>query len=320
MDAQDERQKQDEAGMAAKPSHVHDMRFAQNTDWSLVSVVLKLYSKLKVPFWFAIASATVYVGYEGRGDRAITAEAGLGYWLGIFSAACMVILLIYPLRKRLKFLSFIGATRDWFRNHQVLGIIGPIAALYHCNFYLGSMNSRIALYSALVVAGSGIVGRFIYTKIFRGLNGRKASLKELASKMHDDFPESAKNLVFLPELMNRVAEFDSHVLSPPKSIFDCFSLPFKLIIATRREQWRLAAFSRRKIMVESIYSEQVQADRRKIQRVIRRYIARHLSQVRQVAEFTAYQRLFALWHKVHLPFFILLVITVIVHVYAVHSY
>ena len=42
--------------------------------------------------------------------------------------------------------------------------------------------------------------------------------------------------------------------------------------------------------------------------------------MRQVAEYTAYQRLFALWHKIHLPFFVLLVVSVVVHIYAVHSY
>ena len=59
---------------------------------------------------------------------------------------------------------------------------------------------------------------------------------------------------------------------------------------------------------------------RPLQRVAKRCIARHLSQVRQVAGYTAYQRLFALWHKIHLPFFLLLVVSVIVHIYAVHSY
>ena len=44
------------------------------------------------------------------------------------------------------------------------------------------------------------------------------------------------------------------------------------------------------------------------------YIVTHLRKVRRVAEFNAYERLFSLWHKVHLPFFYLFVVSVVVHV------
>jgi hypothetical protein len=45
-----------------------------------------------------------------------------------------------------------------------------------------------------------------------------------------------------------------------------------------------------------------------------------LREVRRVAEFTAYQRLFALWHVVHRPFFVILMLSVAIHVFAVHYY
>ena len=50
------------------------------------------------------------------------------------------------------------------------------------------------------------------------------------------------------------------------------------------------------------------------------FVTEHLRRVRRVAAFAAYERLFSLWHKVHLPFFYLLLITAIVHVIAVHVY
>ena len=307
--------------MAVRSSDLRDAQeLADAREEPARSFVYALYSRFKVTFWFAIAAAIVYVGYEGRATRDLSAETGIGYALGILALTCMVLLLMYPLRKRLAFLGFLGDKKSWFRNHQVLGIAGPVVALYHCNFYLGSLNSRIALYSALTVAASGIVGRFIYTKIFRGLNVRKSSLRQLAASMQAHFPESGQQMIFLPELMKRVGEFDQQVLSPPKGFLAVWLLPFRLIVRTRRAQWRLASFARRKIMIESLYNDAIARDRRRIQRVANRCIARHLSEVRRVAEFTAYQRLFALWHKIHLPFFVLLVVSLIVHVYAVHTY
>jgi len=46
----------------------------------------------------------------------------------------------------------------------------------------------------------------------------------------------------------------------------------------------------------------------------------HLAAVRKAAAFAFYERLFALWHVLHLPLFILLVLTAIIHVVAVHFY
>jgi hypothetical protein len=40
----------------------------------------------------------------------------------------------------------------------------------------------------------------------------------------------------------------------------------------------------------------------------------------RVAQYTAYERVFALWHVAHLPFVYLLVISAVVHVVAVHAY
>jgi hypothetical protein len=40
----------------------------------------------------------------------------------------------------------------------------------------------------------------------------------------------------------------------------------------------------------------------------------------RVAQYSAYERLFALWHLAHLPFVYLLIISAVVHVIAVHAY
>jgi hypothetical protein len=51
-----------------------------------------------------------------------------------------------------------------------------------------------------------------------------------------------------------------------------------------------------------------------------RLVDRYLDAVVRVAQYTAYERLFALWHLAHLPFIYLLVISAVVHVIAVHAY
>lgn len=269
---------------------------------------------------FAVAASSLLLGWLFRDQHSMAAERGLGYFLGIVSVCCILVLLIYPLRKRYRFLKFIGPLPKWFRNHMILGISAPIIALYHCNFQTGSLNSRIALFSALAVAGSGLVGRFIYSRIHHGLYGRKANLKELLAQVRMTTPGTGTLGTFIPELTSRMSRFDREVLVPPKGILDCMKLPFVLSIRTFIHYLRLRRFTRISLTFHANRSPVVAQHKRKLEKTIRLYIRNHLHHVRRVAEFIAYDRLFALWHKVHLPFFVLLLISVIVHIAVVHLY
>ena len=60
--------------------------------------------------------------------------------------------------------------------------------------------------------------------------------------------------------------------------------------------------------------------RDRLEHIVDAYVRNHLHHVQRVASFVAYDRLFALWHKVHLPFFVLLTVSVVVHVAVVHIY
>ena len=107
-----------------------------------------------------------------------TPGSDLGYYMGLVGSTLMALLLLYPLRKRAHFLQRTGELRHWFKLHMFLGIAGPVLVIYHSTLRVGSLNAAVAFYSMLVVAGSGIIGRFIYTKIHHGLYGRQATLRE----------------------------------------------------------------------------------------------------------------------------------------------
>ena len=50
------------------------------------------------------------------------------------------------------------------------------------------------------------------------------------------------------------------------------------------------------------------------------YIDDRLAATRRVVEFGAFERLFSLWHALHMPLFLMLIVAGIVHVIAVHVY
>ena len=62
------------------------------------------------------------------------------------------------------------------------------------------------------------------------------------------------------------------------------------------------------------------ADRARREYLARKLVRRYLASVVRVAQFTAYERLFSLWHVLHTPFVYILVISAVVHVVAVHAY
>lgn len=270
---------------------------------------------------YVIAAIAVWLGWLLTRSRSLVEpDQGLGYWLGIAGASLMATLLLYPLRKRLRLMRMLGATRHWFRMHMVLGVVGPVLILYHCNFQFGSLNSNVALICTLLVAGSGLIGRYIYAKIHVDLDGHRATLRELTARAQISAEEKTWASAFAPQLLERLTAFDDLVLAPPSSLAASLSLPLKLSLQTR---WRYAGLiwlTRRQLLIQARKSAVIRAERKRLQRVMNRFIGQHLRRVRRVAEYASYERLFSLWHVFHLPFFYMLVLTALLHVLAVHMY
>lgn len=270
---------------------------------------------------YGLAALAVVVGWlVNRQARLVDPLNGIGYWLGIAGASLMAVLLLYPLRKKFRFMALFGATRHWFRMHMVFGVLGPILILYHSNFELGSLNSTVALFCTLLVAASGLVGRYIHAKIHSDLDGHRTTLRELTEKARVTAEQRAHVAALVPQLLERMTAFDTGVLEAPHSLFAAVVLPAKLAWVTRWEAFRLSAFVRRQLRAQARKSTVIAAQRKRLEKAMVRFVREHLRRVRRVAELNSYERLFGLWHVFHLPFFYMLVVTAIVHVFAVHMY
>jgi len=245
---------------------------------------------------------------------------GLGYWLGIVGASLMAILLLYPLRKRIRLFRVFGATRHWFRMHMVFGVLGPILILYHSNFSLGSLNSNVALVCTLLVAASGLVGRYLHARVYADLEGHKQSVASLSQKAALTTEQRSRASRLAPHLLERMSRFDRLVLTPPEGLLAGLLLPVRLAVTARVGFLQLAWHARREIRREAKRAGLGRHQRRRVQKAVTRMIATHLRRVRRAAEFHSYERLFSLWHVFHLPFFYILVVTALLHVLAVHMY
>ena len=52
----------------------------------------------------------------------------------------------------------------------------------------------------------------------------------------------------------------------------------------------------------------------------KKFIHRYTTTLRRIAAFRVYERLFSWWHILHMPIFIMMIITAIIHIFAVHLY
>jgi hypothetical protein len=270
---------------------------------------------------YALVAVAVLGGWFLTRDRELVdAQDGIGYWLGIAGASLMATLLLYPLRKRLRFMHSLGATRHWFRMHMIFGVLGPVLILYHCNFAPGSLNDTVALVCTLLVAASGLVGRYVYAKVHVDLDGHRASLEQLSARARITVADRTQAAALVPQLLERLTAYDAAVLKPPQSMLASVLLPLKLTITTRWAAQRLIWYAWWQLHQQARRSHVVRAQRTRLQRAVKRFIKEHLRRVRRVAELGSYERLFSLWHVFHLPFFYMLVVAALIHVLAVHMY
>jgi hypothetical protein len=276
--------------------------------------------RLGVLFSYVSVSLVLYLGWLSRGEQILTAESGLGYALGIIGGSMMLLLLLYPLRKQARFMRNIGPVKYWFRMHMTFGVLGPVCILYHCDFQLGSMNSNVALFCMLTVASSGLVGRYLYMNIHNGLYGSKSNLDELRRDAEVIKQQLADRVEFAPILLEQLDSFEQQAFETNSNVL--LRTLRKLFIGF--SVWRLRMALRRHIRTE-IHKQAAMGrfpntELRALNRSLRQHVSARLESVRKIASLGLYERLFSAWHLLHFPLFLMLVLSGVVHVFAVHIY
>lgn len=244
----------------------------------------------------------------------------IGYWLGVAGGVMMLLLFAYPLRKHVKRLHGWGKVKAWFWVHMGLGIAGPLLIVLHSTFRVGSLNAAMALFSMAVVVGSGVVGRFLYVRVNRGLHEEQATLRRLRVRAGLAGSGTRSLLNVAPGVQARLALFERRELGPAGTSggwgLQVLTLPLRQRWAERACTAQLKhAFDQLAATGHWTWTERNDKVRR-----ARHLVQRHLAAVARVARSDAYARLFALWHVAHVPFVVLLALSAVAHVFAVHAY
>jgi hypothetical protein len=124
--------------------------------------------------WLAALTAiliTVIYGWVVYSTREIPAAGdAFGHALGIFGFILMLMTeTLYSLRKRSRSARW-GKMARWLEFHIYTGLVGPYMVLLHSSWKYNGLAGITMLFTVIIVI-SGFIGRYIYTRVPRTLDG-----------------------------------------------------------------------------------------------------------------------------------------------------
>lgn len=250
----------------------------------------------------------------------LTASSRLGYWLGVAGGSTMLVVFLYPLRKRIPLMRRWGAAKPWFVAHMVCGIFGPLLVLVHSGFHIGSVNAGVATACMLVVAASGVAGRFVYVRIHRGLTGAHWTLAELNALIGASDAQVHSRLAFAPRVEELLHAYRERLAGEGVAafgrllVFMTAGLRARAVVARCRRELTIVLAAR------AAASGWSRDQHRRALAKSRRLVEDYVDAVRRAAQLATYERIFSWWHLLHLPLVLLLVLSAVAHVIAVHAY
>lgn len=127
-----------------------------------------------IEVWLAFIAAILITGLYALVvifTREIPAASDwFGHGLGIFGFLLMIMTeTLYSLRKRMRTVRF-GRMSLWLQFHIFTGLVGPYMVLLHTSWKFNGLAGVTTLLTVVIVI-SGFVGRYIYTRIPRTVDG-----------------------------------------------------------------------------------------------------------------------------------------------------
>lgn len=269
--------------------------------------------RLRVAYWVAalLVLALLIYGFDyywlSQAQRPLSAKHGylkpsgtIGLRLGMIGFLMFLLIYLYPLRMRWAWLGRQGNSRHWLDFHVLLGLTAPIVITFHSSFKFKGI-AGIAYCIMILVAISGVLGRYIYAQIPRSLSFADLSFKE-AQEQSAALAAQLASLGILSERdVAALVRLPDHKQAVRISLLGALGKMMLFDIAFPMRVWRLRQkmlWSRTRMwsLVGLRGSENA-----RLERAIR--IAREQSVLsKKILFLSKSQQMFRLWHVIHRPF------------------
>ena len=229
-------------------------------------------------------------GYESHG-------------IGILGTAMIMAgVVLYSTRKRVKFFSRVGKIKNVLEFHIFLCLLGPMLVMYHTTFKFGGIVA-VSFWSMMAVAASGIVGRYLYVQLPKGIHGNELTVKELEEESRALLARLESEYGLAPKIIHSLDALT--VSKKPLELMTTAEMLWYMLLSdiTRRSQLKKINNYLRRQSVDSHFIKK-----------IAHVAGEQIILKRRIAFLEKIQNLFHYWHVVHLPFSIIMFVILIVHV------
>lgn len=255
--------------------------------------------------------ATIYLAYTGYEYYQLPLEerfyhdrhdwfkpSGVyGHGLGIAGTLMMIFGVgIYIARKRYNFMSRVLKLKYLLEFHIFLCVLGPILIVFHTAFKFGGLVS-IAFWCMVAVVASGVIGRYIYIQIPRNIQGRELSINELKLARVELSRKIKQSPGMDDDSYEAISAKTKNLLVHKSSPFNPLSFLGKL---------KLTGEIKSILKTKGISKSQSKGILQNIKEEVT--LGQRMSRLKQM------QEIFKYWHVAHLPFALIMLVIVVVHV------
>jgi hypothetical protein len=275
--------------MKFKLSSVHKIVITVLVLIVIFTVVLLLY------YGYDYYSTSLEGRYFNSHHTSLKASGIVGHGLGIIGSLMIVVgVFSYMARKRYRVFSRIGVLKYWLEFHIFLCTLGPVLILFHTTFKFGGIVA-VSFWSMVAVVASGVIGRFIYIQIPRTIEGREISLHEL-DDIKQEMNKQLRSTVSLDESIYDLIEGTSE-----KSIgkgIGIFGKSASQKAAIRKLRYELK--------LQKLHKDKAKE--------VLRLFNNQVTMKNRIDRLVTMQNLFKYWHVAHLPFALVMLVIMIIHV------
>ena len=237
--------------------------------------------------------------YHSQHDS-LKPSGSLGHGMGIAGSLFMITgMVTYMVRKRYRIFSRVGTLKHWLEFHIFLCTLGPMLVFFHTAIKFGGIVA-ISFWSMVAVFLSGIIGRFIYIQIPHTVEGREMTLNEIR-EMKSDLAGALRHSTNLDD------ESYNIITDSVKRKFGVYNNnPITRLLKSYSDD-------RRSLRTVKSVIKRKNINRYEAKNIIN-LVKNDIKLNRRIENLNRMQNMFKYWHVAHLPFALIMLIIMVIHV------
>jgi hypothetical protein len=227
----------------------------------------------------------------------------LGHGYGVVGTLMIIAgVILYSTRKRFRRVSSWGKISYYLEVHIFLCLLGPILVLFHTTFKFGGLVA-VSFWSMTAVVLSGVLGRYFYVQIPRGIRGNELSIADLENEK-SSLDAQLRGTYSVGE--DFLVKLNALAIPPkPAQTMSFLGTLRYFAIDDLLRRYRL-----RKLIASARHSKSTKGAISQMRHIARR----RLVLARRIAFLEHFRKLFYYWHVIHLPFALVMLIILLIHV------